>query len=44
MPYSFGMPSGFVRDFTSTAVYFRKRDSKLFNLPILYLERTFRLT
>ena len=42
------MPSGFVRDFTSTAVYFWKRDSKLstyqsytLNVPSDLLERYF---
>ena len=42
------MPSRFVRDFTSTAVYFRKRDSELstyqsytLNIPFGLLERYF---
>jgi hypothetical protein len=33
IPHSFGMPSGFVRDFANNGSFFRKRDSKLSTYP-----------
>ena len=48
IPHSFGMPSGFVRDFANNGSFFRKRDSKLstypsytLNIPFGLLERYF---